>query len=177
MSMTTRPVQGQFLPYAATYIRHIPEGADPLQMLQELPAQLTQLVGQLTDEQARFAYAPGKWTIKEMLVHIIDTERIFAYRALRFSRNDHTDLPGYEQDDYVPESGANDRSLSDILHEYSTVRAATLSLFQSFTPRQLERVGTANGGPTSVRALLFIVPGHELHHYSILRERYLPLLA
>ncbi|MCB2410886.1 DinB family protein [Hymenobacter lucidus] len=177
MSTTSRPVSGQYQPYYDTYIRHIPEEADPLQILAEQPAQLTQLVGSLTDEQARFAYAPGKWSIKEMLVHMLDTERIFAYRALRFSRNDQTDLPGFEQDDYVPNSEANNRPLSDILQEYATVRAATLSLFHSFSAVQLERTGRANGGPASVRALLFIIPGHESHHLSILRERYLPALV
>ncbi|TGE24148.1 DinB family protein [Hymenobacter aquaticus] len=176
MSTTARPIEGQYLPYYDTYIRHIPEGADPLYMLAKLPDALRQAVGQLSEEQAHFAYAPGKWSIKEMLVHIIDTERIFAYRALRFARNDKTDLPGFEQDDYVPESGANDRTLSDILAEYDTVRAATLSLFRSFSATQLDRTGSANGGPGSVRALLFIIPGHELHHLSILRERYLPQL-
>ncbi|TGE28380.1 DinB family protein [Hymenobacter metallicola] len=177
MSTTERPVEGQYLPYYDTYIRHIPEGADPLYMLEKLPDALQQAVGQLTDEQARYAYAPGKWSIKEVLVHIIDTERIFAYRALRIARNDKTDLPGFEQDDYVPASEANDRPLANILHEYASVRAATLSLFRSFSPAQLERTGSANGGPASVRALLFIIPGHELHHLSIFRERYLPGLS
>jgi uncharacterized damage-inducible protein DinB len=177
MLTATRPVEGQYLPYYDTYIRHIPDGADPLYILEKLPDAMRQALGPLTDEQARFAYAPGKWTIKEVLVHILDTERIFAYRALRFARNDQTDLPGFEQDDYVPNSEANDRPLSDILAEYATVRAATLSLFRSFSATQLERTGTANGGPASVRALLFIIPGHELHHLSILRERYFPALV
>lgn len=177
MSTTTRPVPGQYLLYYDTYIGNIPEEADPLYMLEKLPEALQQAVGHLSDEQARYAYAPGKWTIKEMLVHIIDTERIFAYRALRFARNDKTDLPGFEQDDYVPASEANDRPLAAILQEYTTVRAATLSLFHSFSAAQLERTGTANGGPSSVRALLFIIPGHELHHLRIFRERYLPGLS
>ncbi|TGE16395.1 DinB family protein [Hymenobacter elongatus] len=173
MSTLTRPIPGQYLPYYDTYIRHVPVGADPLELLTQLP---TQLIGHFTDAQARYAYAPGKWSTKEMLGHIIDTERIFSYRALRFSRNDQTDLPGYEQDDYVPESGANDRPLSDMLAEYATVRAATLSLFRSFTPTQLDRTGTANNGPSGVRALLYVIPGHELHHIAVLRERYLPQL-
>ncbi|UOQ71168.1 DinB family protein [Hymenobacter cellulosilyticus] len=177
MSTTERPIEGQYLAYCDLYINNIPEGADPLYILEKLPDALHEAVGQLSDEQARFAYAPGKWSIKEMLVHVIDTERIFAYRALRMSRNDKTDLPGYEQDDYVPASEANERPLSDILAEYATVRAATLSLFRSFSETQLARTGTANGGPASVRALLFIIPGHELHHLRILRERYFPALS
>ncbi|PJJ60671.1 DinB family protein [Hymenobacter chitinivorans] len=177
MSTTERPIEGQYLPYYDTYIRHIPAGAAPLYMLEKLPDALHQAVGQLTDEQARFAYAPGKWTIKEVLVHVIDTERIFAYRALRMARNDKTDLPGFEQDDYVPASEANERTMSSILEEYAAVRAATIALFRSFSETQLARTGSANGGPASVRALLFIIPGHELHHLSILRERYFPAMS
>ncbi|GGF06693.1 alpha/beta hydrolase-fold protein [Hymenobacter cavernae] len=174
--ITTPPTPDQYLAYYAAYIRHIPEGADPIAQLQAQFWQVQQLAGTLSDEQAGLAYAPGKWTIKEVLVHILDTERIMAYRALRFARGDQQNLPGFEQNDYVPNSGANDRPLTDIIAEYAAVRAATIALFRTFTPTQLDRAGTANNGPASVRALVYIVPGHEAHHLNVLRERYLPLL-
>lgn len=172
-----RPTAGQYAPYYDTYIRRVPEAADPLAQLRQQPAQLKQLLAELTDEQAGFSYAPGKWTIKEMLVHINDTERIFAYRALRIARGDQQALPGFEQDDYVSASGANERTLADILAEYDTVRAATLSLLTSFRPEAFDRLGTASGQPVSVRAMAYILAGHEAHHLHILQERYLPLLA
>jgi uncharacterized damage-inducible protein DinB len=173
---TSRPVEGDFLPYAGGYISLIPEGADPLEALRTQPEEIHAALASLCEEQAERAYAPGKWTLKEMLLHQIDSERIFAYRALRFARGDSQDLLGFEQDDYVAQSGANARTLASLLAEYDATRVATLALFSSFTEEQLDRRGTANGGPATVRALLYIVPGHERHHLNIIRERYLPIL-
>ncbi|TGE06059.1 DinB family protein [Hymenobacter fodinae] len=175
--LTIRPTAEEYNPYYNLYIRNIPAGHDPLQKLREQPKLLKKLLSDLTEEQGKLRYAPGKWSIKEMLVHMIDTERIFAYRALRIARGDQQPLPGFEQDDYVPASGADARTMQSILHEYDTVRAATLSLFESFGPEAFMRTGTASNSPTSVRALAYIVPGHEAHHLHILQERYLPLLA
>lgn len=174
--LSTRPAAGQYAPYYETYVRLIPAGTNPLVLLQQQPRELRQLLEPLTEEQGQFAYAPGKWSIKESLVHMIDTERIFAYRALRIARGDQQALPGFEQNDYVPASGANARSMADILEEYDTVRAATLSLLRSFQPEALERMGTASNNPVSVRALAYIMAGHEAHHLHLLRERYLPAL-
>jgi uncharacterized damage-inducible protein DinB len=171
-----RPNDGDFLPYAATYVNLVPDGADPREVLRAIGAEYHAIFDNLTEAQAEISYAEGKWTLKETLQHQIDTERIFAYRAMRFSRGDSQDLPGFDQDDYVVQSGANARTLASLLAEYDATRAATLALFDSFKEAQFDRRGTANGGPTTVRALLFIVPGHELHHLNILRERYLPVL-
>jgi enterochelin esterase-like enzyme len=176
MPALPRPAAHQYNLYYDTYIRLVPEGVNPLAQLQQQAQELRRLVSHLTDEQAHFAYAPGKWSIKEMLVHVIDTERIFAYRALRIARGDQQPLAGFEQDSYVPASGANKRPLESILNEYSTVRAATLSLFDSFQPEAYERMGIASGYPVSVGALAFILPGHEAHHLHILQQRYLPHL-
>ncbi|WP_303311692.1 DinB family protein [Hymenobacter sp. BT730] len=172
--LSTRPAAGQYAPYYETYVRLIPAGTNPLVLLEQQPRELRQLLQPLTEEQGQFAYAPGKWSIKESLVHMIDTERIFAYRALRIARGDQQPLPGFEQNDYVPASGANARSMADILEEYDTVRAASLSLLRSFQPDALERMGTASNNPVSVRALAYIMAGHEAHHLQLLRERYLP---
>ncbi|QIX60001.1 DinB family protein [Hymenobacter lutimineralis] len=170
----SRPASNEYAPYYETYVRLV---TDPLQQLRDQLGQLRQLVQTLSDEQARLRYAPGKWSIKESLVHIMDTERIFAYRALRIARGDTTALPGFEQNDYVPASAADARTLESILHEYDTVRAATLCLLESLRPEDFDRLGTASNNPVSVRALAYMLAGHEAHHLQILRERYLPLLA
>jgi uncharacterized damage-inducible protein DinB len=120
-----------------------------------------------------FKYAPDKWTIKEVLVHIIDTERIFAYRALRIARQDFTALPGFDQDEYVLNSSANTRDFNDLISEYSSVRNATISLFNSFNEEDLRQKGTASNSPISVRALGFIFIGHQNHHKEIIEARYL----
>ncbi|CCG99324.1 hypothetical protein FAES_1314 [Fibrella aestuarina BUZ 2] len=173
----SRPAAAEHSPYYGTYINLIPEGADPLVLLREQPTTLKALLAPLSDEQALFRYALGKWSIKEALVHIIDTERIFAYRALRIGRGDQTPLPGFDQNDYVPESGADARSLADIWAEYDAVRAATLTLLTSFPDAAFDRIGTASNGPMSVRALAYILPGHEANHIAVFRERYLPALV
>jgi enterochelin esterase-like enzyme/uncharacterized damage-inducible protein DinB len=170
------PAPGTYQPYAQGYLDLIPEGADPLMLLRQQPAELHRDLARLTEAQALMRYAPGKWTPKEMLLHMIDTERIFTYRALRFARGDSQSLPGFDENQYGANSEANDRSMSDLLTEYHAVRAATLAFFSSLTPAQFDRVGLANGGATSVRALLFITAGHERHHLGILRERYWPVL-
>jgi len=171
-----RPLDGDFLPYAGSYINLVPADTDPRDALRTQPQEIHSLFANLTEAQAEKAYAPGKWTLKEMLLHQIDSERIFAYRALRFARADSQDLRGFDQDIYVDNSGANARSLASLLAEYDATRAATLALFESFTEEQIDRRGSANGGPATVRALLFIVPGHERHHLNIVRERYQPIL-
>ncbi len=172
----TRPIDGDFLPYAAGYINLVPADADPREVLRSQPAEIRAVFAGLSEEQAEKAYAPGKWSLKEMLLHQIDSERVFTYRAMRFARGDGQDLLGFEQDDYVAHSGANARSIASLLAEYDATRAATVALFDTFTEEQLDRRGTANGGPNTVRALLFIVPGHERHHLNIIREWYLPIL-
>ncbi|GAA3968113.1 alpha/beta hydrolase-fold protein [Hymenobacter antarcticus] len=172
----TRPVEGDFLPYSAGYINLVPLDADPRQTLRTQPQEIHAAFAGLSEEQAEKTYAPGKWTLKEMLLHQIDSERVFAYRAMRFARGDSQDLLGFEQDEYVVHSAANARTVASLLAEYDATRAATVALFDSFTEEQLNRRGTANGGPATVRALLYIVPGHERHHLNIIRERYQPIL-
>ena len=172
----TRPVEGDYLPYALGYINQIAADQDPLDALRTQPQQIQAIFNSLSEAQAEKPYAEGKWSLKEMLLHQLDSERIFAYRALRFARADGQDLRGFDQDSYVANSQANARSIASLLAEYATVRAATLALFESFNEAELSRRGTANGGPASVRALLYIIPGHELHHLNIIRERYLPVI-
>jgi len=120
-----------------------------------------------------YRYAEGKWTIKDIIQHLIDAERVFSYRAMRISRNDKTPLPGFEENDYVDNANANDRSLQDLLTEFSAVRHSTLLLFKSFSQDQLIRIGIASNNEVSVRAIGFIIIGHQKHHQKIFQERYL----
>ncbi len=120
-----------------------------------------------------FRYEENKWTIKEIIQHLIDTERIMSYRALRFSRNDKTPLPGFDENNYVNNTDGNSRSIQDLLTEMAVVRQSTLSLFKSFSEEQLLRIGTASNKEVSVRALGFIIIGHQKHHQKIFQERYL----
>ena len=127
----------------------------------------------ISEAEANYAYADGKWTIKEMLLHIIDTDRVFGYRALAFSRGEKQALPGFNHNDYVKQSGANSRAYADLLQEYESVKIANLSLIKSFTDAQCQLTGDMAGVKTSVLALAYVMPGHDLHHISICKERYL----
>jgi len=135
---------------------------DTIPFLQTIPA-----------DKWTFRYAEGKWTIKELVQHIIDAERIFNYRALCFARHDETALPGFEEDFYAANSEANKRSPEELLEELLIVQKSSVLLFQSFSEAQLEATGVANGNPIYVNAIGFIIAGHTLHHLKIIRERYL----
>lgn len=164
--------ENEFAPFYKGYIQLAPENESIENALKLSFEAFFNYFSALTDKQGLFSYAPQKWTLKEVLVHCIDTERIMTYRALRFARNDQTELPGFEQDDYVPQSFANKRNLEDLLEEYKAVRQSTLLLFNSFDDEILKRSGIANGNRMSVRALGFMISGHELHHLNVCKERY-----
>lgn len=164
----------EFAEYFNHYISLVNE-ENFLKALKISHKEVKKVIKNLTEEQGNYAYAKKKWTIKELLVHIIDTERIFCERALRFSRKDKTDLPGFDHDLYVLNSGANNRTLYDILKEYKTVRKSTLSLFKTFSEEMLKQGGTANGNKLTVHAIGYIISGHELHHLNILKEKYLAI--
>ncbi|MGA7159628.1 MAG: DinB family protein [Bacteroidota bacterium] len=173
MEKVQKPKEGEYPPYAVMYINMLPDDGLVLKHLANNFQATKDFILSIPKEKLSHRYAKGKWTIKEVLVHLIDDERIFAYRALRFARHDKTELPGFEQDDYVPYSKANDRSIENIVEEFETVRNATLSLFRSFNEEDLRRSGVANKHPVSVRALVYHLAGHELHHMKIIKERYL----
>jgi uncharacterized damage-inducible protein DinB len=155
------------------YIGLLPDDGLVLKHLAENLKTTADFILSLPAEKLTFRYAEGKWTIKEILVHLIDDERIYAYRALRFARNDQTELPGFEQDAYALHSGANERDVRDILKEFATVRHATISLFEGFDAQALFRIGVADGKVMSVRAAAYHIAGHEMRHLNIIRERYL----
>lgn len=167
-----RPAEDEYSPYYAGYIARVPDG----DLCATLAAQLTDtraLVHAIPEARGTHRYAPGKWSIKEVLGHVIDTERIMSYRALRFARADETPLPGFEQNDYVPTGGFDRRTLQDLSDELAAVRQATIHQLRHLDPVALTRRGTASGKQVSVRALAYIIAGHERHHVEILKTKYL----
>ena len=173
MRKIEKPKDGEFPPYATMYIKLLPDDGLLLTHLKENFDKAREFILSLPEEKLAYRYAKNKWTIKEILVHIIDDERIYAYRALCFARNDKTELPGFEQDDYALFSNANERSIENILNEFETVRNATITLFESFDETALLREGIANKNKATVRALGYHLAGHELHHINIIKEKYL----
>ncbi len=173
MIIIEKPKPGEYDPYTIMYIKLLPDDGRVLDYLRKNSERTVSLLKSLTPEQWMFRYAEGKWTIKEIILHIIDDERIFAYRALRFARNDSTELPGFDQDPYVAASNADDRTPESLIEEFLAVRASTIALFQHLPDDAWVRSGIANGHAVSVRALVYHIAGHELHHFNLIKERYL----
>jgi hypothetical protein len=171
-SAAIKPEKGEFLPYYERYIELVGSG-DVIATLTRQMAETQALLRGLPASVATYRYAPDKWSVNELIGHLIDSERIFAARALRFARNDPTALPGFEQDDYVRNSSFDSYPLSELASELKSVRESTVFLFKHLQEDAWMRRGSANGAEVSVRALAYIIAGHELHHREILRARYL----
>jgi hypothetical protein len=167
----TPPGPSEYAPYYAKYIALVPEG-DLLELLERQIHETVALLGSFGEARGDFRYAPGKWSVKEMVGHMADVERIFVYRALRFARNDRTPLPGFEQDDYVANASFGARSLQDLTEELQLVRRGTVAFVRGLTTEELARRGTASSVEFTVRAIPYIIAGHERHHVNVLRERY-----
>jgi uncharacterized damage-inducible protein DinB len=167
---------GEYATYASIYVDLTPDDGPILTFLERNAEILTNLYRSLPEERLLYRYAPGKWTMKEILNHLIDDERIYAYRALRFARNDRAELPGFDQDLYAKESQANEREIEDMLEEYADVRRSSIALFNAFSDEMLLRQGTADGHSVTVRGLIYHLAGHEQRHLNIIRERYLKSL-
>jgi uncharacterized damage-inducible protein DinB len=168
-----RPAPDEYPAYARMYVDLLPEGVTLLRHMAAQVAETRELVESLPPRMLLHRYAAGKWTVKQVLVHVVDDERIYAYRALRFARGDATELPGFEQDDYAALSGADERDVRGILAEYEAVRRATVALFDGLPDEAFDRAGVANGNRVTVRALAWHIAGHELHHLNLIRSRYL----
>ena len=168
----TKPAPTEHAPEFSKYVTLVAEG-DIIQTLEQQIENSLSLLRTIPSDKANFRYAPDKWSVKELLGHVIDSERIFSYRALSFARNDQTPLPGYEQDDYVRDADFDSRNLADMAEEFATVRRATIQLFRPLNETEWLRHGKANENDVSVRALAYIIAGHELHHMEVLRSRYL----
>ena len=173
MISIAKPNAGEYAPYAVVYVDLIPDDGQILQHLQESLQSARQMTASMSNEKLTTPFADGEWTVKEILSHIMDTERVFCYRALRFARNDLVELFPVDQDLYVKNSGVNERAIEDILEEYASIRQATLTLFNSFTPEALLRTGLVKGNPTSVRGLVWLTAGHEAHHLYSIKQNYL----
>lgn len=167
-----RPNSSEYAEYYHTYVSKV-ETTNIVDELQKSTALTLEILDNLDPTKWDYAYAEGKWTIKELMIHIIDAERIMAYRALRIARGDQSPLPGFDQNEYTPLVEPESRSTESILMEYKTLRASTIQLFLGFTNTMLERMGVASDSPCSTRALGFIIVGHENHHRQVLVERYI----
>lgn len=162
----------EYSKFNVTYIQPL-ENVNLIEELEICLHDFIRFVQNIPMDKFDYRYADEKWTIKDIIQHIIDAERILSYRALRISRNDQTPLPGFEENSYVEHTNANARSIQQLLTEMAAVRQSTLLLFKSFTQEQLQLIGTASDNPISVRAIGFIMIGHQKHHQTIFKERYL----
>lgn len=167
-----RPNENEYGAYYHGYIQKVPTGTI-VENLENCIKETVTVLKDIPEEKGDYRYAEGKWTIKELLQHMVDVERVMSYRALRVGRGDQTPIPGFDQDEYVLTCNAADRTVADLTAEFQAIRQATIHLFEHFTDEMLLNIGNASGNPISTRALGFILIGHELHHMNILKERYL----
>lgn len=167
-----RPEKDEYSEYFETYVSLVPE-TEIVPALENQITEIQNLCAAISEEKGAYAYAEGKWTIKELIGHLIDAEKIFGYRALRFARADLTPIEGFEQDDYIENGRFNSRTIADLVEELSLLRAANNHFFRNLNDEAWLRVGTANEAEISVRAIAFIMVGHVRHHANILQTRYL----
>lgn len=164
--------ENEYNPHYKSYILAL-GNVELFEILNTSSEDLLKTIKDLPEEKLVFRYDEGKWSIKELVQHLIDTERIMSYRALRFSRNDTTELQGFDENWYVENSNGNDRNFNDLMEEFTCTRKASISLFKSFTIEMLTLSGVANGSEMTVRAFGFIIAGHQMHHLNVIKERYL----
>jgi uncharacterized damage-inducible protein DinB len=169
--MKHKPDANEYAAFYETYVSLVPD-VDAVAALEAQRMQMAQLLAGRSERDGNFRYAPGKWSVKEVIGHLADSERIFSYRALRIARGDATPLSGFEQDDYVREAGSGRRELRDLAEEFAAVRGATVALYRALGEEAWKRRGSANKSEVTVRALAFIIAGHELHHRNTLEQRY-----
>jgi uncharacterized damage-inducible protein DinB len=171
-----RPAPGEYNPYYDRYIARVPDG-DLIEILARQADETLAVLQNLPDNAADYAYAEGKWSIKELIGHVCDAERIFSYRLLRIGRGDETPIEGFDENAYAPAGQFGARTLASLLEEFAAVRAATITLIAGLPTEGWLQTGTANDNPVSARAIAYIMAGHELHHREILLTRYLPQLT
>lgn len=167
----TRPADTDYAPFYETYVSLVTE-ADAMPVLERQADELRALAGPIDSSRETFRYAPGKWSIREVIGHLCDAERVFGYRAFCFSRGEAAPLPAFDENSYIEASGYDERALADLVDDFRAARGANLTVLRSLDPGAWERVGTANNNPVSVRALAFIMAGHVRHHFGVLRSRY-----
>jgi len=166
-----KPYKDEYALYYHTYIEKVPDG-DVIKSMKKQIAEVKRLFKNVTKKQSVFRYSPGKWSVKEVLGHILEAERIFAYRALRFARNDKKDLHGFDENEYIHQSNYNETKLAELVEEFCSLRTSNMLMFKNFSDEMCLRFGTINGNKLTVRALAYIMTGHVRHHLKILKERY-----
>ena len=171
------PSQNEYPNYAEMYMKFVKKDGSLIEQLKLSLHKTKALIDELSNDELDYRYEKNKWSIKEVLVHIIDDERIYGYRALCFARNDKTNLPGFEQEDYNLNSDTSERTIENIMDEYEALRLSTISLFNGLSDKSLKRIGTANGNQASARALGYHILGHDLHHIKIIENLYLKKLG
>jgi uncharacterized damage-inducible protein DinB len=173
MSKISKPHTDEFPVYYNTYIGKVSIADDLIAALEDSRDKFLSFIKTIPADKLEYRYQEGKWTIKEIIIHLMDAERIFSYRALRFSRGDSTNLSGFDENEYVPNSDAASRSLQSLIDEYAALRQSTIAFFKNISGEMSLRTGMANGREISVRSLGYIIPGHEIHHLAVIKERYL----
>jgi hypothetical protein len=169
----TPPASQEYAPFYSDYIQRAIKKDDIIAALPQQIDDIRSTLGHLTDEQGRFKFGPVEWSIKEVVGHLIDVERVFSYRLLRISRNDQTPLPGFEQEDYVREAGFDNSALNDLINEFEFLRRANILAIKNISDEAISRLGTASGVTVSARALIYMLVGHVEHHMASLHENYL----
>ena len=169
----TRPAESEYAPAFQNYVAHVPEDDIGSALRSQIDA-LDVLLERVTPERETYAYAEGKWTVRQIVGHLIDGERVFGYRALCIARGETLNLPAFDENAYMPNSPYDQISLEDLLSEFRLVRLSNMAMFRNLDEAAWTRMGTANGSPASVRALAYVMVGHVRHHMAVLRERYLP---
>lgn len=167
-----RPKENEMPAYYQNYVNLV-KGNDVIKELKDQILNIQAVISEIPEEKEGYAYAEGKWTIKQVLGHIIDTERVFGYRAMRFARKDKTPLPGFDENAFVANSNFNERTLYELGHEFAIVREANIAMFKTFGDEELNQIGVANGTEVSVRAIMFLIAGHATHHIYVLKTKYL----
>lgn len=167
-----RPAENEYAPYYQKYVSLIPNG-NILQMMEKQNEQFCEFLAQFDEERANYRYEEGKWTLKEVIGHLVDVELVFMYRALRFSRNDKEKLHGFEQDDFIANSDFSKLTLSELVEQFYHMRKAAIPMFSSFTDEMCTRTGTASDCSFSVRAIAYIMVGHVIHHMRIIHSKYM----
>ncbi|MFC5531158.1 DinB family protein [Cohnella yongneupensis] len=170
--MSNRPSNEEYSPFAESYVKLVPEG-DIQQILNGSLADTTGLFSSLTEDQAAYRYAPGKWSLKQVLGHIADNERIMSYRLLRIARGDQTPLAGYDENQLMSGATFDDLPLAVIVEDYAAARRSTLALLRGLSEEAWTRIGIVNDRKSSARAWAYIIAGHEIHHLNVVKERYL----
>jgi uncharacterized damage-inducible protein DinB len=167
-----RPKENEVPAHYQNYVNLV-KNNDVIKVLKDQVLDIQAVISEIPVEKENYAYAEGKWTIKQVLGHIIDTERVFGYRAMRFARKDKTPLPGFDENDFVAHSNFNERTLYELGHEFAIVREANLAMFRTFGTEELNQIGIANGVEVSVKAIMFLIAGHATHHVNVIKSKYL----